>query len=315
MIARRPPRNNNPLKFIGRLFLLAIVVISIAAHSAGLFAVSDYAYNYGRIHYGVKIYNADVAGLTKSQAAAKLKKKVETAAKQNLIIKNGKQEWPVEQVFLKTQPDLAMTVSNAYKVSRTGDLAPQILKRLVLYFEPESIYVTSKVNEPFSVITADKIAAAIDKPARDATVLIEGENTELVTAKSGWEVKRADLKTLIARRAADFSSRVIVPPQGVAKARVHDDDARKARTIVLSMIKEPIAYSINNKNYEMSPAKIGSLISFTPVAKKVKRGGKTIVDYTLKVELARDKLEQYFIPLKDEFETKPVDARFEASEG
>lgn len=315
MIARRPPRNNNPLKFISRVFLLAVVIISIALHSAGSFAVADYAYNYNRIHYGVKIFNADVSGLTIKEGQAKLKTRVEKAAKESLTIKNGKQEWQVEQVFLKTKPDLAKTMSNAYRVSRTGSAAKQLLNRFVLYFRPDVLAVASTVNDEFAVITANKVGAAIDKPARDATVVIESEKAVLVTAKDGWEVKRGELKALIIRRAADFSSRVIVPPEGVAKVHVHNDDAEKARIVAQRMIKEPVKYSINNKSYEMVPAKIGSLIGFTPIAKKTRKNGKTTVEYTLKAALARDKLEQYFIPLKDEFETKPIDARFEAAEG
>jgi vancomycin resistance protein YoaR len=315
MMARRPPRTGNPGRYLGRFFLLLFAAASLVFHTGINFAVADYAVTGKTIHSGVKIYNADLSRLSQSKAKALLNGKIKEAVKKDIIIKDKKGTWKAEVIFLKPQGNVNAAVKSAYDVGRSGRLLANIWTRAKLYFEPATLSVPAKINEEYAGLTADKVAAAIDRPAQDATVVIEGETAEIVASKDGWAINKAGLIDLIRIRVADFSSRNVTVPQGIARVKVHNDDAEKARKVALRMMKDPIAFTINERDYEISTGKIGTLIGFVPEKKKVKKGGKTVTEYVLKARLAKDKLEQYFIPIKDEFEVKPVNARFEAGEG
>ncbi|MFA5867643.1 MAG: VanW family protein [Actinomycetota bacterium] len=315
MIERRRPRERSFRRSMSRLFLLIIVLFAFIIHSSALFAVADYAFNRGRIHYGVSIYTQNVSQSTRAEAKSAISAKAKKAAAKNLRVEDANGSWPVEVLFLKPAPDIEDAVNEAYLAGRQGGFLPMLVDRARLYLKPRTIQITSKVNEEYVKLTTAKIAGFIDKPAQDATVEISGETATVRSAKNGWEVKQASLRTEIITHAADFSSRTISVPQGVAKVKVHDADAGKARLIALKMMKEPIEYTINNKEYVIDPAKIGTLIEFLPVRKKIRKAGKTSYETVLTATMTKNRLEQYFIPLKDEFEVRPVNARFEAAEG
>lgn len=315
MIARRKLRDRSLKRLLSRLFLLTIVLIALVINAAISFGVADYALNRGRVHYGVSIYKQNVSQMNKTEVRSEISAKAKKAVKKNLIIKDKKGSWLVEVLFLKPVPDIEGAVRNAYAAGRKGNYLRMLADRATLYLKPFTVRISSKVNEDYVTLTIAKIAGFIDKPAEDATVEISGKTATVRKAKDGWEVKRADMRLEIVARAADFSSRIMAAPQGVARVKVHDEDAEKARLVALKMIKEPISYTINSKGYVIDPPKIGSLIEFVPVKTKVKKAGKTFYDYKLSTAMTKNRLEQYFIPLKDEFEVKPVDAKFEAGEG
>jgi vancomycin resistance protein YoaR len=315
MTPRRPPRTFTLGKAVGRLFLLVIVVAALVVHATAAFAFADYANTYKKIHFGVSVYGQNLAGLYPDQAKALLAPKVKVAAAKNLVIKDKKQQWPVEPVFGKPQPDVTKGVAAAYAAGRAGGFWRQLHDRAFLYLKPFRTVVPSTMIDGYASITAAKVAAVIDRPAQDATVEIDGATATVRRSKTGWEVKQAVLKQAIRDHWADFETRTLTVPQGVAPVRVHDDDAAAARLQALKMMKYPIDFTINGKPYSISPDKIGALIGFYPEPKKFRENGKTVTELVLNARLARDKLEQYFTPLKNEFETKPINARFEAAEG
>ena len=315
MTPRRPPRDSRPRRYVAKLILLVCTVVAVSLQSIAAFAAADASLNQGRIHYGVRIYEADVSRLTKTKAKAEIENKAIKASGQNIKIVDRKKNWVVEAKFLKAKPDTDSTVNKAFSVGRTGNLLNMLMDRASLYIEPKTVDVTSKINEEYLKVTVAKIAAEVDKPAANATVVIEGEKATVKKAKNGWVVRRRRLASNIRTHAADFSTRRMDLPQGVDYVTVHNEDAEKARLIALKMIREPIDYTINNLDYTIAPAKIGALIEFVPETKLVKKRGRNVKDTVLVPELTRRRLEQYFIPLKAEFETKPVDARFEAGSG
>ncbi|MFH1737170.1 MAG: VanW family protein [Actinomycetota bacterium] len=288
---------------------------ALSFHSIVAFAAADASLNQGRIHYGVKIYEADVSRFTKTKAKDEIKQKVERASHKDLKVIDKNKSWLVEAKFLKAKSNGDSAVRKAYATGRTGNLLSMLVVRARLYIKPMSVVVPSKVSEEYLKVTVAKIAEEVDKPAANATVIIEGEKATVRKSKNGWVVRRGRLASDIRTHAADFYSRKIGLPQGVDYVTVHNADAEEARLIALEMIREPIDYTINGKDYTIGPAKIGTLIEFIPEKKTVKKDGRKVKDTVLTPELTRRRLEQYFIPLKTEFETKPVDARFEAGSG
>lgn len=315
MTARRTPRKNTFAKNISYLLVLLVSMIALAVHATTSFAVADYALNRGRIHCGVSVYKESVSTLTEAEAKKKLGSKIAKAVGRDLIFVDATGSWPVEARFLKAKPDLSRGVGRAYSLGRRGSYLAMILERALLYLHPRDLTVPSDINNEYTTITMTKIASVINKPAVDATVEINGETATVKRSKDGWEVKIKALKEAIINKAADPSSRKMKVPQGVAKVKVHDADAAKAKVIALKMMKNPIDYSINSHNYTIASVTIGTLLGFVPEAKTVRYGGKKKKDIVLTPKIARDKLDQYFITMKDEFETKPVNARFVASEG
>ncbi len=315
MIERRPPRKLTFSKLTGGLVLLIISSFALSVHGLTAFAFADYANTYKKIHYGVSVYGQDLTGLSAHDAQAQLEPKVTAAVKKNLTIKDKGRQWPVEPVFAKPKPDTAAGVALAYHAGRAGGILTQLKDRAWLYVKPIDLTIPTAMVDGYAIITAGKVASVIDKPAADATVEIKGQTATVRRAKNGWEVKQGALAERIKTRLADFSTRTISVPQGVALVKVHDDDADAARAVALKMMRAPIDYTINNKSYTIEKDKIGALIGFKPEVKKKRQGGRAVADTVLTAVIDRAKLEKYFAPLRDEFEIKPVNARFEAAEG
>ncbi len=315
MTPRRPLRTMTFGRLVSRALLLALVLAAVSVHAVAAFAFADYSNTYKKIHYGVSIYGEDLAGIYAADAKAQLEPKVKAAVKKNLTIKDKKQKWAVEPVFAKPVPDTAGGVAAAYHAGRAGGFLTQLKDRAWLYVRPLDLTLPTAMVDGYAGITAAKVAVAIDKPAVDATVEIAGETATVRRARNGWAVKQNALKESIKTHLADFSTRTISVPQGVALVRVHDEDAGAARAVALKMMRAPIDYTINSKSYTISPDKIGSLIGFKPEVKKTRQGRRTVSDVILVAAIDHAKLEQYFVPIREEFEVKPINARFEAAEG
>lgn len=288
-----------------RLILLLLFSVAFLSQVSASFVLADEIAHFGRIHHGVKIYNLPVGHLTKDEAKAKVEPEVTKAMQKPLVIKDKDKRWSVEAKDFEAQPDIDQALDDAYAESREGSLIGQFWQRVKLWFISDQIFVSCVLRNAYLESFIKRLAQEVDQPAQDATLEIEGTKINVVSAEPGRQVRRDVLADLIKNRLADFSSRTLIVPNETVTVDITDKDILKTRDEVKFMISAPITLKSNDKTFELSRAKIGNLIGFEKRKKRQR----------LRVILAHDKVEQCFIPIKEEIEVEPFDAQFQAEGG
>ncbi len=291
-----------------RLFLLTFVLASVLINASVSLYLVDESISYGHIHYGVSIYDQSVSFVTKEKATDDIDGKIKASLKDPLTIKYKNKQWQISPADLRARPDAKTAVEDAFKVGRTGSFLTQIKTRANLWLGGHTEYVVSNLKNIVLIDLENRISSAIDIPAQNAGLRIEGVDVIPIKAKNGFGLDRESFDIAMHRRIADFSSRTLILPVKVFKVEVRDKDTSKARKTAFLMMKAPIILKMNDKRHDVTREEIGGIIDFA--SSKSKPGKKILI-----ASISKDRLNKTLEPFSEEVGTKPQDARFEAGAG
>ncbi len=171
--------------------LAAVVLLTVAA---------GYGLTYrGRIFPGVRVRGVDVGGLTPEEAAARLDIALTYPTSGTITLTYRDQRWAFNPINLGFALDNAAAAQNAYRVGREGGLWTRLqtwwhARRHGIDLMPVAVF-----SEPMALQTLEQIAAAIDHPAVEATLRLEGTR---VIAQPGETGERLDRAATLARLRA-----------------------------------------------------------------------------------------------------------------
>lgn len=293
---------------VRKLILFAFVLSSILFNISVSFFFVDESISYGRIHYGVAIYDRNVSLATKEQARNEINPKVNAALKKTLLIRYKDKKWEINPGDFRTKPDTDEAIKSSFDAGRTGSLLEQIRARASLWLSGHRICVNSDLKKIVLVDLKNRIGSEIDMPARNAGLKIEGVEIKPIKAKNGFGVDRDLLDISMHRHMADFSSRTVSLPVKVFKVAVKDKDTEDARKTASVMIKAPLMLKVEDKEHEMAREEIGGIVDF-----KISEGGPG--RKRLKASISKERLNVALGDFNEEVGTKPKDAQFDAGGG
>jgi lipoprotein-anchoring transpeptidase ErfK/SrfK len=174
---------------MGRKTKIAIVGGVLAVVLA---AVAGYAYDNsqeGKIADGVTIGGVDVGGMGAAEAERAVRRGLLAPLRHSIRVGYDGRSWDLPGKTLRVHADLDSAVEEALSVSRDGGLPD----RLVRYVSGGSVdkQVPAEVTYSRAAVNrfVRRVAAAVDREARDASVAATGDSLEVVPAKNGRKLR------------------------------------------------------------------------------------------------------------------------------
>ena len=239
-----------------RIAVLALVVVALGVVLGLVFAGSPTT-----IADGVRIDGVDVGGMRVSDARSLLERKATTLANKPVVFQAGARHFRIQPAELGVQADWGAAVDSAQRQG-SGFAPIRGFKRLgVDVFGAD-------VTPPTSVLTGalqyelGRIARAVDRPARDASLSLQGTRVVLVPAKTGVNLDRTAASAVLVQELAslDRSPEPVDLPVRVTQPRVRAVALRRVFRQATTALSAPVRLELGKTRFVLSPAKLAPLL-------------------------------------------------------
>ncbi len=167
-------------KWLIRSLLLVIVTVLVLP----LGAVFGHAAVYrDKIYPGVTVADVDVGGLTPEAAQARLRKII--APPDVFTLTYGDDKWEIDFADLEPLLRTAKSAERAFSIGREEGLFVNLGTRYSTWSKGTTVPISWSMKTAKSRPVVEKAARAIDRPAVDAKLLINGENIRIEEDQTG----------------------------------------------------------------------------------------------------------------------------------
>ncbi|PWH13261.1 MAG: hypothetical protein DDG58_14460 [Ardenticatenia bacterium] len=304
LLAVRPFRTVLTLHHV---FVAALVVLLSLLVALFLAAVLYQIVFLERIFIGVRAMGIELGGMTRSQAFAALTTHSDSYLNFPVVLRHDGKTWVVSLRQVGAVMDIPRAVADAYAFGRQSDLASNILDQLeALFFGAEVNPVIRYDSGPANALLAE-VARQINRPARDAELIIQPNLTVLaLPAQSGLSVDIDATRSLVHQRAL---ARDLTPVDLV----VHETppaivEIEPAYQIVHTLLSAPLVLSIalpERRVERVIPP--DELLSMLVIREEADQDGTGRVV----VAFDPDKWKSLLNDFAREVDRAPVDARFQ----
>ena len=236
------------LEDVGRLSLQRVLaafvggVLLVALLAGGAVLAYEQAYA-GKIVAGVSIGGADLGGLTRDEAGAKLSKAFAAVGQGTLTLEAFGNGTTIGYAELGRRPDVVTMLDQAFAVGRTGDPLERAIDEVRTALGRLDLPASVTVDR--SVLQARLAAAALtlDRPATDAAIVPQNGYFIVTRAAPGQALDQAAMTTDIVARlsATDAPADLSLPLAIVPVAPAVDDAAALvARVRALQMAHDVV---------------------------------------------------------------------------
>ena len=265
-----------------------------------------------RVYIGVYTMGVDLGGMTRSQAEVAVATRGDDYLAFPVTLRYGDQLWTLTARQAGATLDVAETVDRTLAVGRYGYLLGDLREqwkalRYGAQVEPVIRYDTGPAN-----VALVQIAQSVDRPARDAQLLIHTDLTvEAVPAQVGLAVdvdatreafhRQALAGLALAGNTAPVNLIVRETPPSVTEA----EEARRLAEVLLSnSITLSFHAGDDAREWKLTPTRVAGMVLVTEEVRS---------DGVGRVWLAPDlaKWSAYFNELATQIDRPPLDARFE----
>lgn len=174
---------------MGRKTQIAIA-IGVLVLASG--AIAAYAYDSsqnGKIADGVTIAGVDVGGMESPEAKRAVRRKLLAPLRHSITVNFGNQRWRLAGDKLKVHADLDGAVEEALSASRQGGLLGRVVRYVSDSPVEEGISPRITYSRPAVNRFVRRVATAIDREPRDASVEATGDSLEFVSAQYGRKLR------------------------------------------------------------------------------------------------------------------------------
>ncbi|MCS7259472.1 MAG: VanW family protein [Anaerolineae bacterium] len=260
-----------------------------------------------RIFIGVRALGIELGGMTRSQAFVTLATRSDSFLNFPVVLRYEGKTWVVSVRQVGAVLDIPQAVAHAYAFGRRGDLIGNILDQLrALFFGVEINPVVRYDSGPANALLAE-IARQINRPARDAELIIQPDLTMLtLPAQNGLSVDIDATRSLVHQRAL---TRDLTPVELV----VHETppaivEIEPAYQIVQTLLSAPLVLSValpeRRVERVIPPDELLSMLIIQEEANQ-DGTGRIVVTFDL------DKWKSYLNDFAREVNRAPLDARFQ----
>ncbi len=294
--------------WLPRLTLIVVTILILSNLIAALIAAGYQIYYDGLIYPGVHVWGVDVSGKTPAEAAAALNGQFTYPQLTTITFRDEQNVWPVSAADLGIHFDVERTVQAAYEVGRHPQLIASLRQQMQAWRQGVVVSPVLVYDQWAAEERLLQVAAAINRPALDATLVTNGTDVLTTPSQIGRQVDtRATLDNLNAMitRLEDGEVQVVVvetQPQIVSA----EDAAQTVRTILSSDLEVfvPEASDADPGPWIASREALSQMI----VLDRAPAPGGAGQVYT--VRLNEDQLHAFLDPLSPDLSRQPVNARF-----
>ena len=184
------------------VLLIPVVLAGLLVVGAGV-AVATYDHSRRQlIAPGVRIGGIPVGGLHAEQARARVGRALRSPLAKPLVVRAGTRRFILPAARIRARVDVARLVARAVTISRDGS----ILTRTIHGLAGTAVHTDVPLDVSYSHGALERltrrVAAAVERPVRNAAVHPGAQGLRLVSSRTGVRVSRPQLRAALARALA-----------------------------------------------------------------------------------------------------------------
>lgn len=192
-----------------RIVIAAVVTAVLLVGAVGAFAVDRSQRD--TIADGVTVAGVDVGGLKRPAARAKLEATVSDALRRPVVVTFERQRFPLSPRKAGVEVDVDAMVDEALARSRDGSILARVGRTVTggevdAVVEPQVAFDRAAVDRFVA-----RVAARLDRPAKDAAVAFSGSSLGEVAGRDGITLQRRRLRRAVGRELATAGGDRTVP--------------------------------------------------------------------------------------------------------
>jgi vancomycin resistance protein YoaR len=208
---------------------------------------------------GTEIAGVDVGGLTVTRAQQVLEQRAASLANVPVTFVWGGRSWQVRPAVLGVSVDWATTVEQA---RRDGDGFGFLrgYKRLALRLFPTSIDPTPHPYVSALNFEVGQLAAAIDRPEKNAALIRKGGQILTVPGQAGIALQQTAAAHVIARALAGFGRLPVTLPVHAVAPGVTVPDLVQAQHLARVALSAPVTLVLGSQRVKLEPAQLAPML-------------------------------------------------------
>lgn len=195
-----------------------------------------------RFYTGVSISDIDLSGLTRDEAQAQLGALLPAIQGGSITLTDpvSGQSWQRHTADLGVAYDLRGALDAAYAIGRDGEQGAQLRAQFDAWYYGETLYPAITIDEAQVDALVTQIAAAVDRPAVDAALDVNGNEVTFRADAAGQRLDRATLRDQLLAAVRGFADAQITLPIVSVAPRIQNSAATAAA--VQQIIAAPIQF-------------------------------------------------------------------------
>jgi vancomycin resistance protein YoaR len=236
---------------VGRIALGALSVLVVLAVVAGI----AFAGSAGRVAAGVTVEGVSVGGLSAEDAQAKLERIAARYADQPVVFTAAEYEYTIRPASLDVEVDWAAAAEAA--VERSDAPFPlRGLERIWLRLFGADVQPTASVFQAALDERLERIAAVIDRPAREAALVLNGFEPQIVPAEAGRELDREAAATVMVSALAGLQREETPLPVVVDSPEVTSSTLAPVARQLRTVLSAPVQLSHKGAVFTIEPREL-----------------------------------------------------------
>src|ERR671936_2639070 len=217
------PRRGRRKRVSRRVFWQRTAVVAAVAALAAMVLGLAFAGSPRRLADGVRIAGVEVGGMTPRQAQRALEARAEALTAVPVTFRVGSHMWRLQPRRLGVRVDWDAAVD---AVRRQGEGFGPLrgFRRLDMRFFGADIAPPTQAYDEALRYWLDKIEAAVDRPHREASIVLEGLEPVVVPSRTGRVLDRHAAAATIVRALASLNREPVGLPVRVDKPRITAGD-------------------------------------------------------------------------------------------
>ncbi|HXF70018.1 MAG TPA: VanW family protein [Thermoflexus sp.] len=292
-------------------FTFYVTATLFLAVGLGLLAAGVLEWMYAnRIWPGVFIGATAVGGLSQEEARIRWEATLPDPQRPLFVLQGPGFQRAVSLADLGARVDLPGTLQEAMRIGREKGLADWP-ERIAIWWSGRVVPPRVEVDAAILDARVAELAAAIDRPPRDASLEIRGNQVMVLPAEAGARLDREGTRARLLEALATLQPTVIQLPVEIVPPAV--TDVEPARTQLSQWLQGPIHLFVPTETltvplslpttgpWELSPAALAGMITLVRVDSPSPH---------LEARLEEARLQEWLAPIAATLHADPVDARF-----
>jgi len=215
-----------------------------------------------RIYPGVEALGVALGGRTAAEATALLSPHVEAALDAPVTLVAGEHVQTTTWRELGSRLAPATLVADALAVGRVGDPLQRLRQRWLAATQRYTVEATASLDEAALAAFLRQLAQAVDRPPRDARLLIQPDATiQYTTAQSGRQLDLAAAAAAVRAAHPQRAAEIVLPVRELPP-RTPDAFRREARAVAERVLAQPLVLVHGDRQWTVERAELADWLTF-----------------------------------------------------
>jgi vancomycin resistance protein YoaR len=259
LVRPRRPRRRRGTRAQRRLFWQRAAVVATIAGLAAIVLGLAFAGSPSRIASGVRIAGVDVGGKTPHQARSILERRAEALASVPVTFRVGDRSWQLQPRHLGIQVDWGAAV-DAVRRQGNGFGPLRGFRRLDLRFFGADVAPPTQVYDAALEAKVNEIAAAVNVPSREASIVLRGLRPQIVPSRLGHVLDRHAAEATIVRALASLRREPVGLPIQLEQPKINAGDLRVVQAEVRTALSARLRLTLGATRWSLRPPRIARIL-------------------------------------------------------